>query len=84
MLGAIAHVEKRWWMDSALCARSENPEWWFPADGDTAAAVRVCADCPVRADCLEYAIANRIKEGIWGGQTERGRRMIVRARRRAR
>jgi hypothetical protein len=49
---------------------------------------QVCAACPVRQPCLDYAITNRISDGIWGGLTERERRALqsrwVRASRRDR
>ena len=53
-----------------------------------APARQVCAACPVRQPCLDYAISNRIAYGIWGGLTERERRALrsrwVRASRRDR
>jgi WhiB family redox-sensing transcriptional regulator len=44
-------------------------------------ARRICADCPVRQSCLEYALANRIDHGVWGGCSERERRRILKRRR---
>ena len=44
-------------------------------------ARRLCADCPVKAPCLEYAMANHIDHGVWGGTSERERRRIARQRR---
>jgi uncharacterized membrane protein len=50
---------------------------FFPGRGETAGpARRVCAVCPVRQPCLDYAISNRIAYGIWGGLTERERRAL--------
>jgi WhiB family redox-sensing transcriptional regulator len=43
-------------------------------------AKRVCASCPVRAQCLEYALTNRIARGVWGGASEGDRRRIMRRR----
>src|SRR5204863_4410470 len=43
-------------------------------------AKEVCRGCVVREDCLEYALANGEKFGIWGGMSERERRRIRRAR----
>ena len=62
---------------------------FFPGRGETAGPARqVCAACPVRQPCLDYAITNRITYGIWGGLTERERRALrsgwVRASRRER
>ena len=50
---------------------------FFPERGQTAEPARqVCARCPVRQACLEYALSNRITYGIWGGLTERERRPL--------
>jgi WhiB family redox-sensing transcriptional regulator len=45
------------------------------------AARQICAECPVKAECLEYALENRIDHGVWGGCSERERRRIQRRRR---
>lgn len=69
------------WMVSALC-RDRPPAMFFPSDGvGVKAAQQVCASCPVRAACLEYALANDIEHGVWGGASERERRRIRSARR---
>ncbi len=48
-----------------------------PERGESAEPARqVCAACPVRQPCLDYAISNRIAYGIWGGLTERERRAL--------
>ena len=44
-------------------------------------AQKICAECPVSAACLEYALANHIDHGVWGGCSERERRRILRRRR---
>jgi hypothetical protein len=52
-------------------------ELFFPERGESARPARqVCAGCPVRQPCLDYAITNRISHGIWGGLTERERRAL--------
>jgi WhiB family transcriptional regulator, redox-sensing transcriptional regulator len=76
------------WRELAAC-RGIDLEVFFPGRGESAgAARRVCAACPVRQPCLDYAITNRIVHGIWGGLTERERRALrsrwVRASRRER
>ena len=72
------------WQAEALCAQTD-PEAFFPEKGgSTAPATSVCASCPVQAECLEYAIANDIRHGIWGGMSDNDRRKISRERRRAR
>jgi WhiB family redox-sensing transcriptional regulator len=69
------------WMLNAKC-RGVNPAEFFPSDGSgVEVAQRMCAECPVRAECLEYALENRIDQGVWGGASERERRRILRRRR---
>ena len=64
------------WQDQALCAQTD-PEAFFPEKGgSTREAKRVCASCEVRAECLEYALSNDERFGIWGGLSERERRRV--------
>jgi WhiB family redox-sensing transcriptional regulator len=57
------------WMDGARCAQAD-PEEWFPHPGEhSTAAKAICADCPIRERCLEYARAEEIPYGTWGGLT---------------
>jgi WhiB family redox-sensing transcriptional regulator len=86
-LAAPARFDARW-RELAAC-RGANLEVFFPSRGESAGTARqVCAACPVRQPCLDYAITNRITHGIWGGLTERERRALqsrwVRASRRER
>lgn len=68
------------WQDRANCL-GVDPDLFFPRRGeDTRAAKDVCRGCTVRADCLEHAITNGEKFGIWGGMSERERRRIRRQR----
>lgn len=64
------------WRDSALCSQVD-PELFFPEkDGRASIAKKVCLACDVRRECLEYALANDERHGIWGGLSEKGRRNI--------
>ena len=66
------------WQERALCAQTD-PEAFFPEKGgSTREAKRVCTACDVRAECLEYALANDERFGIWGGLSERERRKLKR------
>lgn len=69
------------WMAHGNC-RDVPPDVFFPSDGlGVQEAQRICVDCPVSEACLEYALANRIDHGVWGGRSERERRRILRRRR---
>jgi WhiB family transcriptional regulator, redox-sensing transcriptional regulator len=64
------------WREVAAC-RGTDLNLFFPGRGESAEpARRVCAACPVRQPCLDYAISNAIAHGIWGGLTERDRRAL--------
>ena len=64
------------WQERALCAQTD-PEAFFPEKGgSTREAKKVCLGCDVRAECLEYALANDERFGIWGGLSERERRKL--------
>jgi WhiB family transcriptional regulator, redox-sensing transcriptional regulator len=59
-----------------LCAQTD-PEIFYPEKGgSTRDAKRVCLSCDVRAECLDYALANDERFGIWGGLSERERRKL--------
>ena len=69
------------WRDAAAC-RNADPELFFPvgttgdALEDTEAAIALCRRCPVREECLEYAMATNQRDGIWGARTEEDRRRM--------
>lgn len=64
------------WQSDALCAQTD-PEAFFPEKGgSTRDAKKVCGACNVKAQCLEYALANDERFGIWGGLSERERRRL--------
>jgi WhiB family redox-sensing transcriptional regulator len=65
-------------MDSALCAQTD-PDLFFPEkNGSSDPARRICAVCPVRAECLEFALANKEAHGVWGGMSPAERRKLQR------
>lgn len=68
------------WRDNAAC-KGLDPELFHPGRGDsrvTSLAIAVCKECVVVDDCLHFAMSNMIKVGIWGGKSERQRRMLRR------
>ena len=74
-LAAPARFAARW-RELAAC-RGTDLDLFFPGRGESAGPARqVCAACPVRQPCLDYAISNRITHGIWGGLTELERRAL--------
>lgn len=72
--------EQPGWQDLANCL-GVDPDLFFPERGaSTREAKEVCRGCVVREECLEYALDNGEKFGIWGGMSERERRRIRRQR----
>jgi WhiB family redox-sensing transcriptional regulator len=66
------------WQADALCAQTD-PESFFPEKGgSTREAKKICTSCEVRSECLEYALSNDERFGIWGGLSERERRKLRR------
>ena len=71
------------WRDDAAC-RGLDTNVFFPAtDEEAAEAKAICATCPVREECLEFALLTRQDDGVWGGLTETERRRLRRRRREA-
>ena len=64
------------WHERALCAQT-GPEAFFPEKGgSTRNAKRICSGCEVRTECLEFALTNSERFGVWGGLSERERRRL--------
>jgi len=66
------------WQAWGAC-RGLDPGLFFPGpDDDYEEALVICRGCRVREECLQYALENRERFGIWGGTTERQRRRLMR------
>ncbi|WP_371494104.1 WhiB family transcriptional regulator [Kitasatospora sp. NBC_00374] len=72
------------WQADAACRELDSALFFHPPgerggphDRRDAAAKRVCARCPVRAQCLDYALAAREPYGVWGGLSEDERRVLL-------
>jgi len=65
--------EELGWQERALCAQTD-PESFFPEKGGSTREAK-----KVRSECLEYALANDERFGIWGGLSERERRRLKKA-----
>lgn len=64
------------WRDSALYAQTD-PEAFYPEKGgSTRSAKRICADCPVRSECLLDALDRGEEFGVWGGLSRGERRRL--------
>lgn len=69
------------WRQRGACV-GLDPEVFYPhSDEEADEAKRICATCPVREPCLEFALDTREAEGVWGGTTSRERRRLLRQRR---
>ena len=80
LMAASPDPEHLNWVDLALCAEVD-PEIFFPERGGSVKAAKsVCRACESRAECLDYALEHDEPWGIWGGMTERERRMLARQR----
>ena len=66
------------WKADAAC-RDLDLDLFFPdSEADSAPALAVCAVCPVRQACLDFALRTRQKDGVWGGHTETERKRLRR------
>jgi WhiB family redox-sensing transcriptional regulator len=83
-----AHSELEGWRYAAAC-RGEDPALFFAPSyfekrgqkhAREAVAKAICSRCPVRAECLDFALATRETHGVWGGFNEMERRRLLRAR----
>ena len=73
------------WESRAACRGAESARFVPPLTPESArqrrdreaTAKQICARCPVRADCLEYALRVQEPIGIWGGLNEPERRQLL-------
>ena len=78
LMGIGLEADAQSWQERALCAETD-PEAFFPEKGgSTREAKKICTGCEVKAECLEYALSNDERFGIWGGLSERERRRLKR------
>jgi WhiB family redox-sensing transcriptional regulator len=76
------------WQLRAACRGEDSSYFFAPSyfekrqekDAREAVAKALCARCPVRAECLEYALDVRELHGVWGGLNEMERRALLRQR----
>lgn len=79
----MSYPQQDGWAARGAC-RHSDPELFFPVTGrgpalrQQAKAKRVCASCPVRIECLDYALQSGEGFGVWGGASEQERRLMRR------
>jgi WhiB family redox-sensing transcriptional regulator len=64
------------WMSNAACKGNTEGDWFPEQPGRTPAiklAMDICNRCPVKIECLEYAMIQPNLHGIWGGLSARKR-----------
>ena len=66
------------WEDQARCLKYDPELFFTPRGKAERRAKQVCAPCPVKAECLAYALQTRVEFGVWGGTTGKERRMLLR------
>jgi WhiB family redox-sensing transcriptional regulator len=65
------------WREKAACRYFAEEMFVFGAAAQRHIAKEICGICVVRSKCLDYALDNRIKWGVWGGKTERQRKELL-------
>jgi WhiB family redox-sensing transcriptional regulator len=70
------------WQQHGVCrslTAEQIDKWFFPQRGESYGAGRIiCAQCPVRDECLDHALTRREQWGLWGGKSPRQRRAMTR------
>ena len=83
MAATVTTYDPNDWRKDAAC-RDLDTAVFFPEDDEgVAAAKAVCATCPVREACLDFALITRQDDGVWGGLDENERRRVRRRRQEA-
>ncbi len=71
--GPVAPMAEQHWRTLAAC-RGMDPDLFYPTRGEDSWDVRqVCKGCPVRTECLQFALDNNETFGIWGGTSAKER-----------
>lgn len=65
------------WESRATCRNTDSDIFFAPGGIQEHRAKAVCRSCPVRWECLAYALRNRVEHGVWGGLTDRERRKLL-------
>ena len=93
-MASLSHLQQALptdWQQQGLC-RVEDATVFFPPahfehkperEARESKAKAICARCPVRLQCLDWALATREPHGVWGGCSESERKQILLGRRKA-
>ncbi|MDQ3708844.1 MAG: WhiB family transcriptional regulator [Actinomycetota bacterium] len=73
------------WQRQGLCRAGDSSVFFPPAhferkperEAREARAKTICARCPVRQECLSWALAIREPHGVWGGRSESERKQLL-------
>lgn len=80
IVGSIPFGNPEPWTDLARCKETgPDDETWFPEKwGRGTDAKKICASCEVRQECLQYALDNGERAGVWGGLNTKERDLLRR------
>jgi WhiB family redox-sensing transcriptional regulator len=83
MAQTLTTFDPKAWRERASCRDLDTAVFFPETEQEVAAAKAVCAGCPVRDACLEFALVTRQDDGVWGGLSEDERRRVRRRRQEA-
>jgi len=69
-------VDDRPWLEDAACKHLDTNIFFPGRGGQLGLARKICYSCPVRQQCLDFAVENHETRGVWGGTSERERRLM--------
>lgn len=73
-----SRYESEEWKLDGVC-RTVDPDMWFPEPPNSGfQAKKLCVRCPVKDECLDYAMTNNEKFGVWGGLSAHERKKLRR------
>lgn len=75
---SLVDISDRAWREEAICLQTDPAVFFVEKGESTVEAKRTCLGCPVRVQCLAYALENDEHFGVWGGLSERERRRLKR------
>lgn len=78
IMGQLFGIKPEPWQAEAVCATADPEVWHPPAGGSSLPARLICANCPVQAPCLEWALTTGEVYGVLGGYSPRQRMRLKR------